>query len=290
MDWGDEMRCVLALVGGVAFVAVAFADQTKIPNYRSARDTHFYKKVYKDGGRTLYCNERFETKAGLNVEHVYPASWMKDTAGCSGQTREECRRTSDRFNRMEADLHNLFPALAEINGDRSNFTFSIIGADVNEADYGDCDFEIDKFEHEAEPRPAARGEIARAIFYMHSEYGLPIEPSLFKLLIGWHEADEVSAEEMRRNNVIAEIQETRNKFIDSPDSVAELVAAMSTSAPNDDNWEECRIKGNISRSGKIYHMPGMRHYAWTKIETSKGEKWFCSEEEAEAAGWRRANQ
>ena len=29
---------------------------------------------------------------------------------------------SERFNRMEADLHNLFPSLAEINGDRSNYT------------------------------------------------------------------------------------------------------------------------------------------------------------------------
>ena len=53
----------------------------------------------------------------------------------------------------------------------------------------------------------------------------------------------------------------------------------------------CRIKGNISRSGeRIYHMPGAQHYERTRISTSKGERWFCSESEARAAGWRRAKR
>ena len=49
----------------------------------------------------------------------------------------------------------------------------------------------------------------------------------------------------------------------------------------------CEIKGNISSKGvKIYHVPGRSSYGPTKINTSKGERWFCSEEEAIAAGWR----
>ncbi len=53
----------------------------------------------------------------------------------------------------------------------------------------------------------------------------------------------------------------------------------------------CRIKGNISRSGeRIYHVPGGRWYERAIISPSKGERWFCSEEEAQAAGWRRAKQ
>jgi len=48
----------------------------------------------------------------------------------------------------------------------------------------------------------------------------------------------------------------------------------------------CLIKGNISSSGKIYHTPSSPWYARTKINTAKGERWFCSAEEAEAAGWR----
>ncbi len=50
----------------------------------------------------------------------------------------------------------------------------------------------------------------------------------------------------------------------------------------------CLIKGNISKNGKIYHMPWSKWYLRTKVTTSKGERWFCNEAEARAAGWRAA--
>ena len=53
-----------------------------------------------------------------------------------------------------------------------------------------------------------------------------------------------------------------------------------------DKSGDCVIKGNISSSGKIYHTPESPWYSRTKINTQKGERWFCSEAEAEAAGWR----
>jgi endonuclease YncB( thermonuclease family) len=52
------------------------------------------------------------------------------------------------------------------------------------------------------------------------------------------------------------------------------------------NRSDCRIKGNVSKNGRIYHVPGSRHYDRTKIDTSRGERWFCSVEEAVRAGWR----
>ena len=53
----------------------------------------------------------------------------------------------------------------------------------------------------------------------------------------------------------------------------------------------CRIKGNVSRSGeRIYHVPGQEHYAATRISPGKGERWFCSEADARAAGWRRSKR
>lgn len=49
----------------------------------------------------------------------------------------------------------------------------------------------------------------------------------------------------------------------------------------------CLIKGNIASDGeKIYHVPGGAFYDVTKISESKGERWFCTESEAQAAGWR----
>jgi cold shock CspA family protein len=53
---------------------------------------------------------------------------------------------------------------------------------------------------------------------------------------------------------------------------------------------DCVIKGNISISTqhKLYHVPGMEDYEGTIIDPVKGERWFCSEAEAVAAGWSRA--
>ena len=57
------------------------------------------------------------------------------------------------------------------------------------------------------------------------------------------------------------------------------------------NAGDCRIKGNISRKGtRIYHVPGGAFYARTRIDTAKGERWFCSAAQAQAAGWRRAKR
>jgi hypothetical protein len=51
----------------------------------------------------------------------------------------------------------------------------------------------------------------------------------------------------------------------------------------------CDIKGNIALDDeRIYHLPGQTSYAATRIDLLRGERWFCSENDARAAGWRRA--
>ena len=51
----------------------------------------------------------------------------------------------------------------------------------------------------------------------------------------------------------------------------------------------CPIKGNINSSGeKIYHTPWSPWYARTSINPARGERWFCDEADAVAAGWRPA--
>ena len=60
-----------------------------------------------------------------------------------------------------------------------------------------------------------------------------------------------------------------------------------TTAIQDVPDSECPIKGNINSKGeRIYHAPWSRSYKRTKINTAKGERWFCTEAEALAAGWR----
>lgn len=51
--------------------------------------------------------------------------------------------------------------------------------------------------------------------------------------------------------------------------------------------EGCPIKGNISANGeRIYHTPWSPWYNRTSINVGPGERWFCDEAEAVAAGWR----
>ena len=53
------------------------------------------------------------------------------------------------------------------------------------------------------------------------------------------------------------------------------------------NAADCRIKGNINAKGeRIYHTPGGQLYDLVKVKLDKGERWFCTEAEAQAAGWR----
>jgi endonuclease YncB( thermonuclease family) len=52
----------------------------------------------------------------------------------------------------------------------------------------------------------------------------------------------------------------------------------------------CAIKGNVTANGHIYHMPWGRWYAQVRIEGHGNKRWFCSETEAQQAGWRPAYQ
>ncbi len=55
------------------------------------------------------------------------------------------------------------------------------------------------------------------------------------------------------------------------------------SAPFD---KECVIKGSIGKSyEKSYFVPGCPNYKRVKVDPRKGEKWFCTTEEAKKDGW-----
>lgn len=53
----------------------------------------------------------------------------------------------------------------------------------------------------------------------------------------------------------------------------------------------CDIKGNVNSKGdKIYHVPGMAAYNNTKVQPDEGDRWFCTRDEAKAAGFREAER
>lgn len=193
--------------------------QTGIADYEEARPL-LWRQVYAEGGRTLYCGQAFgaDYNPGLNIEHVFPMSWVTNALDCG--RRKACRRTSDRFNQIEADLHNLFPSRTEMNKARGAMPFGDIPGERRR--FGECDFEVDEDRRIVEPRPGARGEIARAMFYMRNTYGLVLFDDFGRRLKQWHRDDPVSDAERRRNDAIEQIQGTRNPYIDQPELVEEI--------------------------------------------------------------------
>jgi endonuclease YncB( thermonuclease family) len=52
----------------------------------------------------------------------------------------------------------------------------------------------------------------------------------------------------------------------------------------------CPIKGSVTSSGKVYVLPWVNGYNRTTIKANKGERWFCSESDAVAAGFKVAER
>jgi deoxyribonuclease-1 len=73
-----------------------------------------------------------------------------------------------------------------------------------------------------EPRDVARGNIARSIFYMKTQYGVTIPADLTALLKKWNRQDPPSEQENARNDKIEEIQGRRNPYIDDPSLVDQI--------------------------------------------------------------------
>ncbi len=76
----------------------------------------------------------------------------------------------------------------------------------------------------------------------------------------------------------------------SPVSSPDLIATETPTPPPTPTPTPtpCLIKGNISyKTGeKIYHVPKSEFYDKTVVEPEKGERMFCTEAEAQAAGFR----
>jgi len=78
----------------------------------------------------------------------------------------------------------------------------------------------------------------------------------------------------------------------APSAVKHLIPRLSLVATPPADKSVCNIKGNVSinTGERIYHVPGQEFYTPTRILPRYGERWFCTEAEARAAGWRKARR
>ena len=175
----------------------------------------FWQQLYANGGHTLYCNRPFKDKTLLiDTDYLYPLRTMARHLKCASV--RACAG-NPQFQLMASDLHNMYPALKAVIRDRRNSLFGTVpGHDYK---FENCTYKT-TFQ-ETEPPDFAKGNIARAILYMHTQYGLPI-PGRQDLMREWNKTDPVDAAERQRNDAIDKLQGNRNPYIDHPDKIEAL--------------------------------------------------------------------
>lgn len=180
--------------------------------------------VGRSGGRLFAESCGFKMRAQANRaerlewEHVVPAHNFGMARRCWQEGgSSNCQKTDPVFNLMEADLHNLVPAVGEINADRSNFRFGMLpGVDFK---HGSCDFRVDFKARVAEPRDQVKGQVARIYLYMHQRYNLPMSDGQKRLFNAWNKQFPVTEWELERDRRIKAIVGHSNPFV-SPQSSA----------------------------------------------------------------------
>ena len=52
----------------------------------------------------------------------------------------------------------------------------------------------------------------------------------------------------------------------------------------------CPIKGQVAGGSRIYVLPWSPDYDRVRVQKARGERWFCSEQEAVSAGFKAAQR
>lgn len=149
----------------------------------------------------------------IEWEHVVPASAFGRPLECwTHGGRKNCEDKSDIFNQMEGDLHNLRPVIGEVNGDRSDLPYGVVGPVYST--YGQCAFKIDFQKDVAEPPDNIKGDLARISLFMQEKYDLPFTQEQINMFKGWANTDPVSENEKKINILIRDIQGDSNYYVD----------------------------------------------------------------------------
>ncbi|HGU9810147.1 DNA-specific endonuclease I [Enterobacter hormaechei subsp. hoffmannii] len=170
------------------------------------------KKGVVDLGSCGYKVRKNENRASrIEWEHVVPAWQFGHQRQCwQDGGRKNCAK-DPVYRQMESDMHNLQPAVGEVNGDRGNFMYSQWNG--GEGQYGQCAMKVDFKEKLAEPPARARGSIARTYFYMRDRYDLNLSRQQTQLFNAWDKLYPVTDWECQRDERIAKVQGNHNPYV-----------------------------------------------------------------------------
>ena len=179
---------------------------------------------------TKSCNYvPFDRLRGKRIEwdHVVPASWFGRQRPCwrenicvkkNGKTfkgRQCCEQIDDDFRKMYLDLHNLIPAIGEVNAARSAFRFSeFTNEDEDEPlNFNGCKIAIDFDRHFVVPKDEIKGLIARVYLYMSETYPFTLSHKQQVMFEKWNKEHPPTSWEKEWNSRVKEVQGNDNRFI-----------------------------------------------------------------------------
>ena len=322
-----QLKNLILMLLAVYFSLFSITGWTATTSFNEAKTllrTQVYYDQSKSGEGTLYCGCQWTwvgktggrvdlASCGYQVrkqqsraeriewEHIVPAWVFGHQRQCWQQGgRKNCIDNDLVFGQMEGDMHNLAPSIGEVNGDRSNFSYSQLPADVVYP-YGMCRSRVDFKQRVFEPRDEVKGQVARVYFYMHDRYNLSMSRQQQQLLMAWDQQYPVSNWEKTRDQRIAKLTGHHNPFVTGEmswtlghqNSGLGLTNATPVN-PNNSRLtntppilkevnKQKSIKGNTN--SKIYHLS---HCSGYKKISDKNTLFFATESAAQQAGYRLA--
>ena len=203
-----------------------------------------YSEVFYDHRETLYCGASYDDHREVTLpdgfiihshakranraetEHIVPAEnfgrtfreWREGHPLCvhsDGQPfkgRHCAQLVNEEYRLMEADLHNLYPAIGCVNAARGNRNFALLEKGTPSS-FGSCQMKIEG--KRVEPPARARGIIARAYLYFEQRYArYNMSRQQRRLMETWDAQYPVSDWECLRNRRIKAIQGNGNPFVE----------------------------------------------------------------------------
>ena len=156
-------RFYIAIIALMLFVTPsAMAGNTWNDSFNRSKKL-LEKQVYFDHQRTFYCNATFDDFRNISLpdgfiakshqkraeklewEHIVPAEnfgktfveWREGSAECIDSKgkpfkgRKCAEKVNVDYRHMQADMHNLVPAIGAVNAARSNYNFSLLPGGEN---------------------------------------------------------------------------------------------------------------------------------------------------------------
>ena len=180
---------------------------------------------YKPRNEYTNSGKKNERARRIEWEHAIPADnfgqkfscWRDGDAQCVDSKGKEfkgrkcCEKVDKQYKIMEADMHNLFPAIGELNADRSNLKYDF--ELPKKGQYGECKFEVDFQTDRAKIREEIRGVVARDYLYFNKQYNMKLSNQELQKFEAWNKMYPADAWEIERNERIGKIQGNLNLFI-----------------------------------------------------------------------------